>query len=273
MVSDHIALTRDVLELYPAPYYEPFTNLAWLAAQTQRMELGTTVIVIPYRHPAYMALLSANIDQLSGGRLIFGVGVGYLESEFVALGVPYEHRGPMTDDYLEAIKVLWTNDVASYDGPFVSFRDVRISPKPVQSPYPPIWVGGHSRPAIRRAARFGQAWHPIGVSVPWLRDEGLPLLRRMADSQRRAVPALCPRIFCRLTDSPLPEDERVAGEGTLDQVRGDLEALQELGAEYVLLDTKRNNPTAGSPRHHEDAWRTLTVLAEKALDLENESVR
>ena len=81
------------------------------------------------------------------------------------------------------------------------------------------------------------------------------------------------RIFCRLTESPLPEDERIAGEGTLDQVRGDLEALQAMGAEYAVLDTKRNSPTALSPLHHEEAWRTLTILAEKAVDLENETVR
>ena len=273
MTADHIALTPDVLEMYPAPYYEPFTNLAWLAGQTERIQLGTSVIVIPYRHPAYTAHLTANVDQLSGGRFIFGVGVGYLESEFTALGVPYAPRGAMTDDYLAAIQTLWTEDVASYDGPHVSFRDVKVSPKPAQSPHPPIWVGGHSGPAIRRAVRFGQAWHPIGVRVDWLRDEGLPLLRRLAEEAGRPVPALCPRIFCRLTESPLPEDKRIAGEGTLDQVRRDLEALQAMGAEYAVLDTKRNSPTALSPLHHEEAWRTLTVLAEKALDLKNETVR
>ena len=273
MTSDHIALTPDVLELYSAPYYEPFTNLAWLSAQTKKVKLGTTVIVIPYRHPAYMSHLTANVDQLSGGRFIFGVGVGYVQSEFEALGVPFEHRGAMTDDYLAAIKTLWTNEVASYDGPFVSFRDVMVSPKPAQSPHPPIWVGGHTRMAIRRAVRFGQAWHPGGLSVSWMRDKGLPRLRQAAESEGAPMPAFCPRIYGRLTDSPLAEEERVAGEGTLDQVRGDLEALQAMGADYVLLDTKRNSPTGQSPRHHEEAWRTLAVLAEKALDLENETVR
>jgi hypothetical protein len=126
---------------------------------------------------------------------------------------------------------------------------------------------------MRRAVRFGQAWHPIGPTVEWLRSEGLPRLRRIADREERQVPAFCPRIWCRLTDSPLPEDDRVAGEGTLDQVHGDLAALEELGAEYVLLDTKRNSPTALSERHHDEAWRTLTVLAESVLDLENETVR
>ena len=126
---------------------------------------------------------------------------------------------------------------------------------------------------MRRAVRFGDAWHPIQVRIHWLRETALPRLRQIAEHEGRPVPALCPRIGCRLTEAPLPEDERVAGEGTLDQVRGDLEGLQALGAAYVLLDTKRNSPTAMSPRHHEDAWRTLATLAEKALDLEKESVR
>jgi probable F420-dependent oxidoreductase len=273
MTADHVALTPDVLKQYPAPYYEAFTNLAWLAAQTQRIELGTTVIVVPYRHPIGLATLVANVDQLSGGRFILGVGVGWSEPEFEALGVDYHQRGAIMDDYLDAAKALWTNDVASHEGPFVSFRDVMLSPKPVQSPHPPIWVGGASNVAIRRTVRVGDAWHPLGIRVGWLKDTGLPRLQRLADSEGRPVPSLCPRILCHLTDSPLPDDERVAGEGTLDQVRGDLEALQALGAEYVVLDTKRNSPTSALPTHHEEAFRTLTVLAEKAVDLEKETVR
>jgi probable F420-dependent oxidoreductase len=273
MTADHAGLTPDVLAQYPDPYYEPFTNMAWLAAKTRAIELGTTVIVVPYRHPVHLAHLTANVDQLSHGRLIFGVGVGWAQQEFAALGVPYRKRGAMTDDYLAALKVLWTHDVATYDGPYVSFRDVKISPKPVQQPHPPIWVGGSSTAALRRAVRFGDAWHPIGPRLDWLKQEGFPMLQRLADAEGKPVPALCPRIWCRLTDTPLPEDERIMGEGTLDQIRRDLEALQTLGATYVLLDSKRNSPTALLAQHHEEAWRTLTLLAEKAIDLEHESIR
>ena len=273
MTADHAALTPEVTEQYPGPYYEAFTNLAWLAAHTEKIELGTTVIVVPYRHPVHLAHLTANVDRLSGGRLIFGVGVGWAESEFEALGLPFDKRGAMTDDYLAAVKTLWTEDGASFEGPFVSFENVTVAPKPAQSPHPPIWVGGSSDPAMRRAVRFGQAWHPIGVRVDWLRERALPKLNRLAEREGLGVPALCPRIWCRLTDSPLPEDERNAGEGTIEQVHGDLAALEKLGAEYILLDTKRSSPTAGSARHHEEAWRTLTTLAERVLDLENETVR
>ncbi|MBI4640567.1 MAG: TIGR03619 family F420-dependent LLM class oxidoreductase [Candidatus Tectomicrobia bacterium] len=273
MTADHVALTPDVLKQYPAPYFEAFTNLAWLAAHTQKVRLGTTVIVLPYRHPIYLAQLTSNVDQLSGGRLIFGIGAGWAQSEFEALGVPFQKRGAITDDYLAAIKTLWTHNMASYEGPFISFHDVTISPRPVQSPYPPVWVGGNSEAGMRRAACFGDAWHPIGVRITWLKEIALPQLQRIAEKEKRPVPALCPRIWCRLTESPLPEETRVAGEGTLDQVRHDLEALQEMGAEEVLLDTKRNSPTASSSRHHEEAWRALTILVEKAIDLENETVR
>ena len=273
MTADHAALTPEVLEEYPAPYYEPFTNLAWLAAHTEKIELGTTVIVVPYRHPVHLAHMTGNVDQLSGGRFIFGVGVGWAESEFEALGLPFAKRGAMTDDYLAAIKALWTEEVASFESPSVSFKDVTVAPKPVQSPHPPIWVGGSSNAALRRAVQLGQAWHPIGVRVDWLRDSALPRMRRLAESEGLGVPALCPRIWCRLTESPLPEEGRLAGEGTIDQVHHDLEALQELGAEYVLLDTKRNSPTTGSAHHHEEAWRTLATLAEQVLDLERETVR
>jgi probable F420-dependent oxidoreductase len=273
MTADHVALTPEVLGRYPAPYYEAFTNLAWLAAHTQKIQLGTTVIVIPYRHPVHLAHLTGNIDQFSGGRLILGVGVGWAPSEFEVFGVPFNKRGVMTDDYLAALIALWTSDVASYEGRFVSFKDVMVAPKPVQHPHPPIWVGGSSDRSLRRAVRFGQAWHPIHVRVDWLRDKALPRLREIAAEEGRPVPVLNPRIYCRITDRPLPEDERTAGEGTLEQIHGDLKELEGLGVEYVLLDTKRNSVTAESSRHHEEAWSALTTLADQVIDLENESLR
>ncbi|HUG36340.1 MAG TPA: LLM class F420-dependent oxidoreductase [Candidatus Limnocylindrales bacterium] len=271
MISDHIAITPDVQGRYPAPFYDPFTTLGWLAGITRRVELGTTVIVLPYRHPLETARMAANVDQLSGGRFIFGVGAGWARQEFAALGVPFERRGAITDDYLAAIKTLWTQDVATYQGRFVSFTDVRTAPRAARRPHPPIWVGGASDGALRRTVRHGDAWHPIRPRVAWLRDEGLPRLRAAAEKEGRPLPALCPRIRLRLTDSPMPEDQRVAGEGTLDQVRRDLAALESMGARHVLLDTYFDDPEA--TRNHEAQWRMLTVMAEQALDLARESLR
>ncbi len=215
--------------------------------------------------------MAATVDRLSGGRFIFGVGVGWAKQEFEALGVPFERRGAISNDYLAAIKTLWTNDVASYAGPFTSFKDVHTGPRPLRSPHPPIWVGGSSDAALRRAALYGDAWHPNRVRMDWLRDTGLPRLRAIAAAERKRAPALCPRIRLQLTDSPPADDQRLAGQGTLDQVRKDLEALESLGAEYVLLDSAGDDPEA--TRHHEPVWRMLTMLAEKVLDLPQQTLR
>lgn len=271
MISDHVAMTPDVVARYPAPFYDPFVTLGWLARATTRVELGTTVVILPYRHPLHTARLAANLDRLSGGRFILGVGVGWARQEFQALGVPFERRGAMSSDYLAAIKTAWTSDPASYAGPFVSFRDVHTGPRPVRSPHPPVWVGGASEAAMRRAVRLGDAWHPIRVRLPWLRDTGLPRLREIAEKEGRPVPALCPRIRLCITETRLADDQRIAGEGSLDQVRGDLEALARLGAGYVLLDTYTDD--AEATRHPEAAWRMLALLAERALDLARETVR
>src|SRR5207302_1936826 len=142
MISDHVAVTPDVAAQYPAPFYDPFITLAWLAGTTTKIELGTTVTILPYRHPLQTARMAANIDQLSGGRFILGVGVGWAKQEFAALGVPFEHRGALANEYLEIIKKCWTSDVVSHAGRWVSFAEVHTAPRPFRSPHPPIWVGG-----------------------------------------------------------------------------------------------------------------------------------
>ncbi len=271
MAADHVAITEDVQGRYPAPFYEPFTTLAWLAGVTRRIEIGTTVIVLPYRNPLEMARMAANIDQLSGGRLLFGVGVGWAEQEFAALGVPFHQRGALTNEYLAVLKTFWTTDLASFAGKYVTFENVHTAPRPVRVPHPPIWVGGASDAALRRAIRYGDAWHPIRIRVDWLRDTGLPRLRQLAAAEHKPVPALCPRIRLRLTERPEPEAERTAGEGTPEQVHADLQGLEALGAQYVLLDTFYGDVEA--TRHHETAWRMLTTVAEQVVDLEKGVLR
>lgn len=271
MISDHVAITPDVAARFGAPFYDPFVTLGWLAGLTRSVELGTTVVILPYRHPLHTARLAANVDRLCGGRFIFGVGAGWARHEFETLGAPFHRRGAMTNDYLAAIKTCWANDVASYEGPFVAFRDVQTAPRPLRVPHPPIWVGGASDGALRRAVRFGDGWHPIRIRVDWLRSTGLPRLREIADAVGKPAPVLCPRIRLKLTETPLPEDQRLAGQGTLDQMRTDLEALAALGAAYVLLDPYDDDPEA--TRHLEPVWRALETLAGKVLDLGREGFR
>lgn len=272
MISDHIAVTPDVAQPYPAPFYDPFTTLAWFAGQTERIELGTTVAVLPYRSPLQTARVVANLDQISGGRAVLGVGIGWSQQEYAALNVPYERRGAVTDEYLGAIRELWTKELASYKGEFVDFTDVSTAPLPVRDPHPPVWIGGQSGAAIRRAVRFGTHWHPIDFTVAWLRDTGLPAVRAEAGAQGRPVPGLAPRLLCvRLTDEPLPDDERRPGQGTLEQIHGDLAALRELGAEHVLFDTYQGTP--GTLVAPEKDFETLRVLADQVIDLEGETLR
>ncbi|OLT10087.1 LLM class F420-dependent oxidoreductase [Actinomadura sp. CNU-125] len=221
MISDHVAVTPDVAEQYPAPFYDPFTTLAWLAGTTERLALGTTVAVLPYRHPLQLARVTANLDRLSGGRLIFGVGVGWSKREYAALDVPFERRGALADEQLDVILRSWTRDSISYGGETIDPR-----PHPLQKPHPPVWVGGTSPGALRRTARFGDAWHPINVTPDRLRAEGLPALRRAADEAGRPVPALAPRI--RLDD--------------VDEALRQAEGFAELGATHLLLDTYPGTP-------------------------------
>ena len=156
MISDRGPLTPDVQARYPAPFYDPFVTLAWLAGQTEHIELGTTVALLPYRNPLLTARMAANVDQFSRGRLVLGVGVGWSEPEYAALGVPFGQRGAITDEYLAAIKELWTNEVASMNGRFVSFREVRTGPGPARRPHPPYLGRGLQRggdPACRPVRR------------------------------------------------------------------------------------------------------------------------
>jgi len=231
MVSDHVAVTADVAVQYPAPFYEPFTALSWLAGVTTRVRLGTTVLILPYRHPLLVARMAANLNDLSGGRLVLGVGVGWAREEFAALGVPFHRRGELTDSALTAIQAAWADES--------DYRGGRV----------PIWVGGNSDAAIRRAVRFGDAWHPLRFTMDWLRS-AVP---------SRALPDLAPRIALRLTEEPITGDARLAGEGTVSQIVADLTALEQLGASTVVFD-----PFNGDPRetcHPETAWHALATVA------------
>lgn len=261
MISDHAAITPDVADQYPAPFYDPFTTLSWLAGRTERIELGTTVAVLPFRHPLLTARMAATIDQFSGGRLIFGVGVSWSEAEYTALGVPFRRRGAITDAYLEVITRAWRHETISAHGEFFDFDDVLTGPLPMRTP--PVWVGGSSPAALRRAVRFGDAWHPLNQTVGWLRDFGLPALRRIAEEEQKPVPAFAPRLPLLLTESPLDEETRLAGRGTLDQVRRDLDALAELGATHVLFDTYQGSPEAMRPQAEDE--RLLEIIAPHVL--------
>ncbi|GAA2830054.1 LLM class flavin-dependent oxidoreductase [Kitasatospora paracochleata] len=235
MLSDHVTVTPDVAERYPEPFYEPFTTLSWLAGVTTRLRLGTTVLVLPYRHPLLVARMAANVQQLSGGRFVLGVGVGWARQEFDALDVPFTARGRLTDDHLAAVRDAWRAMDAGNAGASVAV---------------PVWVGGNSAAAVRRAVRYGDAWHPLKPTLAELRTT-------LAD---QPVPALAPRIALRLTPAPVDGPERPLGVGTVEQVLDDLDRLRRLGAATVVLDPYHGDPE--ETRRPEPAWHALTTLAQ-----------
>ncbi|MFF3251764.1 TIGR03619 family F420-dependent LLM class oxidoreductase [Actinacidiphila glaucinigra] len=240
MVSDHVVVTPDVAEQYPAPFYEPFTTLSWLAGVTDRIRLGTTVLILPYRHPLLTARMAANLNMLSGGRLVLGVGVGWARQEFAALGVPFERRGALTDEHLTALREAWKDEADYAGGPV------------------PLWIGGNSAAGRRRAVRVGDAWHPLRFTLPWLR-EAVGELASQAREQGRPVPALAPRIALRITAEPVTGPDRLAGVGTFEQITADLADLRALGADTVVLD-----PFDGDPRETlrpQTAWQALAAVA------------
>jgi len=180
-VSDHVVVPDRISSAYPyttdgqfpvsptQPYLEPLATLGYLAGKTRRVRLGVAVLILPYRHPLLTAKMIATLDNLSGGRIDLGIGVGWMREEFEALGISseiYEHRGGATDEQVRIFKSVWSQDVTGHDGRFYQFDPVGVHPQPIQKPHPPIWVGGHTRVALRRTALFGDGWLPIGGRPP-----------------------------------------------------------------------------------------------------------
>ncbi|WAL98720.1 TIGR03619 family F420-dependent LLM class oxidoreductase [Streptomyces sp. Je 1-369] len=259
MHSDHIAVTPDVHEVYPAPFYDQFVLAAYLAGRVPGLRLGTTITVIPYRHPLETARMAANIDQLNDAGFILGAGVGWSAAEYEVLGVPFRERGAMTDEYLTAIRAAWREDPTSFHGKYVSYDGVRTAPAPASRPLP-VWVGGNSPAAQRRAARLGEAWHPFMPSRALL-DEALPRIAAAAEAAGRPAPGLAPRLQIRVgerQDTP----ERPLGHGSVDLIRADLETLAGLGATDVLLDTYPGTP--GERAEADEDRRVLELLMSAA---------
>jgi probable F420-dependent oxidoreductase len=245
-VPDHILAKPATTQHYGGHWPDPFSLLAFLAGRTRRIRLGASVIVLPYRSALVVAKAAATVDQVSGGRFIFGVGVGWDEAEFVDLRLPFRERGRLSDDYIRAIKAAWAADVPAYKGPFVSFEGATFSPRPVQQPHPPIWVGGSpgaaSGPALRRCAQLGDAWHPLALGLDDL-EKGFATVRDLAErGGRRGAPGLAPRNLLDLTDAPKGSG-RGAFQGSVAEVAADIRRVRSLGAEWMTFDL----PRAGVP--------------------------
>jgi probable F420-dependent oxidoreductase len=245
-VPDHILAKPATTQHYGGHWPDPFSLLAYLAGRTQRVRLGASVIVLPYRNALVAAKAAATVDQASGGRFIFGVGVGWDEAEFVDLRLPFRERGRLSDEYIRAIKAAWAADVPEYKGHYVSFSGATFSPRPVQRPHPPIWVGGApgavSNPAVRRCAELGDAWHPLGLSLDDI-EKGFATVRDLAVRHgRRDRLGLAPRNLLDLTDGAKGSG-RAAFQGSVAEIASDIRRVRGLGAQWMTFDL----PRAGVP--------------------------
>ncbi len=224
------------------PWLEPLTAVTYLATITERISVGTSVLVIPYRNPVVTAKALATADYLSNGRIILGAGVGWWREEFAALGVPFEDRAARTLEYLRVMKEIWTRPRVAFDGRFVRIAEAGgVRPHPAREPHIPIWIGGHSDAALRRVVAVGDGWHPLGLRPPaaLYPDELAAKVRRLRDM---AVAAGRDPVAITISfKAPLRLEEaagsaRVPLSGAPSQVVEDLGAYVAAGVQHFVLD-------------------------------------
>jgi probable F420-dependent oxidoreductase len=257
MVADHVVFPTEVRSKYPytvsgvfpghGDALEQLTLMAFLAGITERLRLVTSVMILPYRNPVLAAKMLATVDVLSRGRVTVGVGVGWLREEFEALHTPdFDHRGAVSNEYLQIFKALWTQDPADFAGQFYQFSGLRCLPHPVQKPHPPLWIGGHSRPALRRVAQYGDGWHPVGANpaVPLRPHElqaALEDLKRLIEAEGRDPETVTISLKAPLYDVvPSAESqtrfERRTFSGSPEQVVEDIASYGKLGVSELIFD-------------------------------------
>jgi probable F420-dependent oxidoreductase len=258
-VSDHVVLpASSARSVYPyAPsgrlpggadqdYLEPLVMLSHLAHATRRIRLGTSVLVVPYRNPIVTAKMLATVDLLSGGRVILGAGVGWLREEFEALASPsFDDRGDVTDEYLTLMRQAWTTDPVTFSGRHYSIRDVHVLPKPVQRPTIPVWIGGHTGPALVRTGRLGDAWHPIGLRPPAMLDpdEYGAKVAQIHDAARKAgrdpdaiTLSFRAPMAVRPRGAKAPAGDRPLLQGSIDEVVADIRRYEAVGVTHLVFD-------------------------------------
>ena len=252
-VGDHVVIPRQIASAYPysptgtppfqpdEPALEPLTLLSYLAGCTSRVRLGVSVLIVPHRNPLYAAKVLSTLDVLSGGRVICGVGSGWMREDFDALGLNFARRGDETDEWVRIFKTCWLESEPEYHGRLYGFAKVKFEPKPVQKPHPPVWVGGNSRRAMRRAIELGDAWHP-----GWSRPDQLATQRRELEAMAAKAgrdPATIDLTLLRpmqILDRPAAGPRR-ALIGTPEQVVEDIQSYEAVGVSHLVLGFRTTN--------------------------------
>ena len=241
-VTDHVIVPEQSNVIYREDMLDPLAMLPWLAAVTRRITLGTSVVILPYRSPIPVAKLLASVDVLSGGRLIVGVAIGWMEGEFAALSVPFRERTSRSDEAIELFRALWTQEYPELRTRRHTLAGVKMSPLPLQKPRPPIWVGGSSEGAFRRVARLGDGWHATGTTPDVFR-QGLDAVTRFwEEAGREGTPAWSLRIPVLLDGVHRAAvvmrwlRGRHALQGPVAKVVDELRVFQALGVSHVALE-------------------------------------
>ena len=265
-VSDHVVMPEKHLGSFSEVFYDPFMLLANIAAETSRIKLGTSVIILPYRNPVVVAKMVATLDQLSDGRVIFGVGPGWMKEEYAALSVPYEKRGSRTNEYIAAIKELWVSEDPEFEGEFCSFSDLKFYPKPKQNPHPPIFIAGASDYAIKRAVEYGDGWQPTWVSPEDVKD-GISKLEQIAYQKGKDLSDFTYSVRNRLDIVSITSGEDDKGpdgndppfllRGEVDEITETVKAYDEIGVTHMVLD-----PVA---RNLDDIFGTIEVISKEII--------
>jgi probable F420-dependent oxidoreductase len=280
MIADHIVFPVESESIYPytldrrhpggGDALETFSILGVVAGATERLRLVTSVLVLPYRNPVLTAKIVASLDVLSGGRVTLGVGVGWLKEEFEALGSPdFDKRGAVTDEWIAIFKQLWTQSPASFTGAYYRYANVRAEPFPLQKPHPPIWVGGHSRAALRRTARHGDGWHPVGAIAasplpPQEMRVHLDTLKRLTEAEGRDFSALTISYKAPLYDTAIPDRDgtRRSFSGNAEDIAGDIRSFAAIGVHELILDFRGESIAESIARLQRFAAEVIPLVGE-----------
>jgi len=260
-VTDHVIVPTQTNVIYREDMLDPLAVLPWLAGVTHRIALGTSVVILPYRSPIPVAKLLASVDVLSGGRLIVGAAIGWLEGEFDALDVPFKERVSRSEEALEIFRTLWTQEHPKLETKRHRLKDVTFSPMPLQKPRPPLYVGGNSEGALRRVARLGDGWHATGSTVEAF-GQGAETVRRFwKDAGREGEPALSLRIPILIdgvhraaVDMSLIRGRHVIG-GPVAKIVEELRGYQALGCQHIALEVSYSTYPA--------ILETIDIIAER----------
>ena len=267
--GDHIVVPRSIESRYPytatgefpgsasGESQEMLTVLSFLAGQTRTIRLVTSVIIVPHRNPLVAAKALATLDVLSNGRLVVGIGAGWMREEFEALDLPpFEERGAVTDEYVRAFKELWTSETPTFEGKYCRFSDITFLPKPVQKPHPPIWVGGESPRALRRTVELADGWYPLGANPNFPLEEPEQLaaaISRLASYAQRAgrnpseieIIHWIPQYDLKKDGGSHSNSVRPPFTGSADEIASDIRRYEEMGVGHLVVDFFRARGNMG----------------------------